>query len=89
VVPPQLLVTLAPLLSPRDEELLALEVRVVELVDGLFGVFVVFIVDESESLVLARGLVELESARDDGTERLEEPVEFLLGGGCRGWTCTR
>ena len=83
MVPPQLFITLAPLLSARDEQFLALEIGIVQLVDGALGVFVVFIVDESESLVLAR-LVELERTRDDGTEGLEETVEFVLGGGCAG-----
>ena len=83
MVPPQLFVTLAPLLSARDEQFLALEIGIVQLVDGALGVFVVFIVDETESLVLAR-LVELERTRDDGTEGLEETVEFVLGGGCVG-----
>ena len=80
MVPPQLLIPLAPLLSPTDKQLLSLEIRIVQLVDGSSGIFVFLVVDESESLVLAR-FVELESARDDGSEGLEETVEFVLSGG--------
>jgi len=80
VVPPQLFIPLTPLLSSTDEQLFPLEIRIVQLVDGSSSILVFLVVDESESLVLAR-FVELKSARDDGSKGLEKTVEFVLSGG--------
>jgi hypothetical protein len=77
VAPPELFVTLGPLLSTSDKQLLSVELGVVELLDGLLGVLVLLVVYETETLGGA-GLVLGESARNVGTVLAEELLKLLL-----------
>jgi hypothetical protein len=69
----ELLFTFGLLLGTSDEELLAVEVKVVQLVDGLLSLLVPLVVDETETLALA-----LLVLGDDGGGHVTELLEQLL-----------
>lgn len=73
----ELLLSLALALRARDEELLAAEVLLVEVLERLAGVLVVVVVDESESLGRAGLGVERDDGRGNGAVLVEESLELL------------
>jgi hypothetical protein len=73
----QLLVTLSTLLGTADKELAAVDVLVVELVDGGLGGLVRDVVDKGKALALAL-VVLAKSSRDDLAEGLEEVLKAGL-----------
>jgi hypothetical protein len=74
----ELLLTLVLLLCATDVELLALEVGVIEGVDGDRGSLVADVVDEAEATALAL-VVAGDRGRGDVTVLLEEVTELLVG----------
>jgi hypothetical protein len=66
------------LLGTRDVEILAMELGVVQLINGFLSVLVFFVVHKAETLALAI-LVKGEHRRRDGTVLLHQLREFILG----------
>ena len=76
----ELLLTLVLLLGAANVKLLSLEVRVVQLLDGLVGVLVVDVVDETEAAALASLVVVSQGGGGDVAVLLEQHAELVVGG---------
>lgn len=74
----ELLLTLLLLLSTSDEKFLAIDLIVVEGLDGLCRLIVVFEVDETKALILAI-VVGLDDSGGDSAECLKHLCELLVG----------
>ena len=68
------------LLGAANVKLLSLEVRVVQLLDGLVGVLVVDVVDETEAAALASLVVVSQGGGGDVAVLLEQHAELVVGG---------
>jgi len=77
VRPTELLLALGFLLRTGNEELLAIMLGVVELIDGLLSLFVVFIINKAKALALAL-FVNGQQSRRDSAELGEEFFKFVL-----------
>jgi hypothetical protein len=74
----QLLFTLGLLLCASHEELLAFEVSIMKLIDGLLSFFVLLVVDKTKAFALAF-LVDGNKGRSNPTKTGEELFKLLLG----------